>query len=313
MALLYSDIQAMTQEHIRPKLIDNIFNGAPILKRLRNKLNVTVDGGAYIKQDIIYAKKTSSGVYNGWGTILTAPNESITAVKYDWGHRYTSMGIPWTDELLNSGKAAVIKKLTTEAQIAELTLVADLTSDVFATSTVTSGIQGIPLMIDDSASTDYAGIDATDFAGWAASCDTSSTVMTIPLLQGKFGDCSDGEEVPTLIVSNQDNFDKYFAILESKPHFRVEDANGNLKFRNADWIVDKASPGSGSGTADNQIFFINEKFIEFYVHPLDNFKIWDWQTPINQIGKIAKITFTGQLATSNRRRHGKITTINPAL
>jgi hypothetical protein len=58
---------------------------------------------------------------------------------------------------------------------------------------------------------------------------------------------------------------------------------------------------------------INENFIQFYCHPKDNFKVGKWQKPINQEGRIARITWTGQLATNNRRRHGKFTSLNPAL
>jgi hypothetical protein len=168
-------------------------------------------------------------------------------------------------------------------------------------------------MVNDSSSVEYAGIDTADYSGWASSVDTTTNVMTLGALQGKMGDVSDGMERPNLIVSNQDCFDKLWQLYETKPEFRIQDENGALKFNGASWIVDKASNGTGAGTTDNHIYFLNTNFIQFYIHPQDAFKVGEWQKPINQEGRIARITFTGQLATNNRRRHGSFTAINPAL
>lgn len=311
MALDYTQLQAVTQDFIRPKLVDNIFKNYPTLARLRKKENLSQDGGTQIQQPIIYAKKTSSGKYNGWGTVLTTTNESLTAVTYSWGHYYTSMGISRTDELANSGKAAIVKLVTTEAQVAELTITEDMTTDLFASGAATNGFDGFVQMVGTTG--EYGGISSSDTSVWASSVDSSTTVMTLGVLQGKMGDCTVGTKRPTLILANQDCFDKLWQLYEVKPEFRVQDENGNLKFGGADWMVEPAVGGTGSGTADNQIFFLNENFIEFYIHPKDDLVISDWMTPINQIGKIARITFTGQLGTSNRRMHGKFTTINPAL
>jgi hypothetical protein len=312
MALDYTNLNALTQDYIRPQLQDNIFNKYPILQRLRKKLDMNQRGGTFITQPIIYAKKTSKGTYSGWDTLLTAVNDSFTGVTYNWGHYYCNMGISYTDELKNAGKAKVISLLDSERKTAETTLADKMTTDIFAATSVTNGIQGFPLMLDDS-STDYAGINIGDFSGWAASIDSTSTTMTIGLLQGKFSDCSDGNETPTLIVSNYDTYDKYYLLLEPKPEFRVQKENYSLKFQGADWIIDKACPGSGSGTADNDIEFINENFIQFYVHPDDNFKVHPWLNPVNQQGRITRVTWSGQLGTNNRRRHGALEAINPAL
>jgi hypothetical protein len=312
MALDYTQIQSITQEYIEPHLQDNIFDKTAVLNRLRNKMDKSQDGGEYIKVPILYAKKTSTGRYSSWGTLETAVNDSVNAVTYNWAHAYASMGISRTDELVNSGKSAIVKLITAEAKAAELTLADELTDDLFATSAVTNGIAGFPLMCHTT--TDYGGISSSDFSGWAASRDTTSTVMTLGAIQGKFGDVSDGNEVPTLMISNQDMFDKYWQLLEVKPEFRVQKNNYiGLKFNAADWVVDKGSNGSGSGTEDNYLYFLNENFIKLYVHPKDNFKVGQWQKPINQEGRIARVTWTGQLSTNNRRRHGIMTAIDPAL
>ena len=309
----YTAIQALTQEYIVPKLQDNIFNKTPVLQRLKAKITRKQDGGEYIKVPIIYDEATSAGWYSGNDVLLTADNDNISAVRYDWAHAYANISITHTDELTNSGKSQVISLLTSKAKIAEMTLSKKITTAIFSTSQVTDAITGFPLMVDDSTSTDYAGINASDFSNWAASVDDSSTTLTLRLLIGKFNDCSDGNEKTTLLVSNQECWEKYWQLLEAKPNFRTQSDNSTLKFMGADWVTDKAAPGSGGGTADNHIYFLNENFIQLYVHPRDDFKVGEYLKPVNQEVRISRILWTGQLTTDNRRRQGALKTINPSL
>lgn len=307
----YSQLQSITQEYIEPSLADNIFNKTELLQRLRKKQKLQ-DGGEYIKVPIRYARKDNTGWYSGYDTLLTAHNDTVAAVKYNWAFGYAGMEISWTDELKNSGKSQIVSMLMAEKEAAEETLAYTMTAALFSATADTEAIQGFPLMLDDS-STDYADMNIGDFSGWAASIDETSTTLTMGLLQGKYGDCKDGNEVPTLIISNQDCQDKYWGLLEVRPEFRVQKKNNQLKFQGADWIVDVACPGSGSGTGDNDIEFINENAIKFYTHTRDNFKVTPWQKPVNQEVRIARVKWAGQLTTNNRRRHGAFEAINPAL
>jgi hypothetical protein len=314
MALTYSQLQSITQEKIVPKMQDNIFDKTPILSRLKKRKKMQ-DGGEYIKQPLLYAKKTSKGVYSGFDTLLTAANPSVTAAAYNWSNYYCNMALAETDLLKNSGESQIISLLTTEAKSAEMTLADDLTTDLCNTSSVTGGIQGFPLMIESTTSTAYGGITPTDFTSWVGQ-ESSTTTLTLGLLQSLWGDCTDGMESPTVIFTVQDNFDKIWQLYEVKPEFRVQNKNstqGGMKFQGADIIVDNHVNGSGSGTEDNHLYMINENFIQFYCHPKDNMKVGKWQKPTNQEVRIARITWMGQLGTDQRRRHGKLDSVDPAL
>jgi hypothetical protein len=312
MALDYEQLDAITRDHVVPSLTDNIFDQTPVLQMLKGKAK-TISGGTGIRVPIEYATTTSTGWYTKFDTLLTEPNEVFTAVLYNWAHGYVNMTLAKTDLLANNGPEQIVSLLYSQKKNAEKTLAKTMTSALFSETSNSKAIQGIPLMVDDSASTDYAGINATDFSGWASSIDSSTTTMTIPVLQGKFGDCSDGNDVPTLIIMNQDNFDKYYELLEVKPDFRVQDKNNKLKFQGATIVVDKASNGTGSGTQDNHVTYLNENYITFFINKKNNFVVGKWQQPTNQEAIISRITWSGQLTTSNRRRHGALEAIDPAL
>jgi hypothetical protein len=144
------------------------------------------------------------------------------------------MGISKTDELKNSGASKIIDLLASEAKVAEMTLADDMSDDIFGTTSATNGIQGFPLMVD-SDSTDYAGIGTGDFSNWTAQ-ESSTNTVTLGVLQGMFGDCSDMNEVPTVLFTLQDVFDKIWQLYEVKPEFRVQNYNSNqggMKFQGA--------------------------------------------------------------------------------
>lgn len=305
MAFDFTQLNAVTQDVIRPKLIDNIFTDYPLLARLKARENVNVDGGTQIQQPIIYAKKNSVGSYSGWDPVLTAVNDSLNAVFYTWGHYYCQMGIPWTDELANSGKSKIVSLLDSESKVAEMTLTDKIGSDLFAASLVnTNDVNPLTLMV--STTDEHGGISSSDWSGWASSVDTSTTVMTLGALKVGFGAVTYGNRKPTLIVTAQNLADKYWQLLEVKPEFRVQDANGNLKFEGATWLVDRNCTAA-------YLYMLNENFLEFYIHPQDNFKIWPWEKPSNQFGRTAQITASIQLGTSNRRMHKKFTALDYTL
>jgi hypothetical protein len=308
---LTAQLNAITQTYISPKIADNIFTGYPVLEKLTKNLNVPQDGGSTIYQPIMHAKQTAVGKYSGFDTLMTDATEVATNVNFDWAHYYSNMSVSKTDKLLNSGKSQVISLLATQADSAIGSLRDTMTTDLYATSAVTGGIQGLPLLCHTT--TDFGGICSTDLAGWAASVDSSTTVLSIGSLINKFADCTYGSDVPVLIISNQSCFAKYFQLLEVRPEFKVQSKNGNLMFNGAEWIVDRNSNGTGRGTADSYVYLLNTKYIQFYLHPKNNFVTGEWQQPINQEALVSRITVSCQLGASQRRVHGLFTTINPAL
>ena len=312
MALLTTQLTAITLAYIRPKLVDNVFLTYPLLEAMRKRMNLSQKGGTLIQQPIIYAKKTSVGIYSGWSTLLTAVNDSVTGVQYNWGHYYANMGIARTDELKNAGVPAILKLLTAEAQSAEMTLSDYITQDLFATSLVTGHSDSLYDMCGTSGT--FGGISNSDVTTWAAGLDTTTNVLTIGGMKVLMGKATYGSNKPNILVSRQSVNDKFYQLCEVKPEFRVQDnESGNLKFDGAEWIVDRSCNGSDGGTANNAVYMLNDKFIEFYIHPEDNFEVGEWKKPINQQGRIAQVTATLSLGTSNRRMHAMFQSIDPNL
>ena len=308
---LTNTLDAITLKYIVPNIQDNVYLSFPVIEKLTKNLDKSQDGGSSINQPIYYAKKTAVGHYSGYDTLSTNPTEAVTSVAFNWAHVYAGLTLAKTDKLMNSGKPQVVNAVTAETTVAKNAILDQMTSDLYSTSSVTGGIQGLALLVHTT--TNFGGVSSTDITTWAGSADTSTTVLTIGAMIAKFADCTYGTRMPDLLISNQSVWAKYFQLLEVRPEFKVQNANGNLMFNGAEYLVDRNCTGSGSGTADNYLYMLTTSAIQFYQHPKNNMLMGEWREPIDQEVVINRITHSCQLGTNERRVHGKFTTINPAL
>jgi hypothetical protein len=83
MPLTYDQITAVTKRKYLPKLVDNIFDSDPLLKRAKDKgWYQSVDGGTSIFQPAMYAQTTAAGSYAPTATLDTTDNDQFTAFEY---------------------------------------------------------------------------------------------------------------------------------------------------------------------------------------------------------------------------------------
>jgi hypothetical protein len=67
-------------------------------------------------------------------------------------------------------------------------------------------------------------------------------------------------------------------------------------------IADSHCPSS-------HLFFLNEDYLNLWVHKDEDMRMEEFQKPINQNVKVAKIYFMGAMGSSNNRLHGKLSAI----
>ena len=157
-----------------------------------------------------------------------------------------------------------------------------------------------------------------DFATWTGNEDSSNNTLTRALMTTfALSQSGSGDDGPTVWVTNPATFGKIHAIVD--PQERYE-ANDNLKigFKNLTMngtpiVVDKHSPGSGSGSTDNWLFALNENRMGFTIHSDYNFKMGQVLEPITQDAKMQKVLFGAALWIDRRDRQGAFQAINPAL
>ena len=146
----------------------------------------------------------------------------------------------------------------------------------------------------------------TDDATFDELTNTSNGVSRIAARMTRmYGSLTIGADQPDLIVCSQVLYDAYETSLQANKRFVGTDAMlvdagfSTLKFKGADVVADSHCP-------PGVMLFLNTKYLDFKVHSKRNFSFQDFQKPINQDARTAKIFWMGQLVCTNPRMQGMI-------
>jgi len=319
--LNWDQISTTTRDMIVPVLKDNIFNSNVLMLRMvKNSKPAT---GKKVLEPLIYAKGTS-GFYGPYDTFTTQPKEKLTDAEYLWKQGYASITLSGLEtEIQNTGPEAVFKLITVESKIAQMTLRDDFGTTFFKTTS--AGSKEFDTLFDLIINTqgEVGGINAADYAWWRSKASDAGTaygnsgdpswsdVVTTTnrdyiktMMADVYGQCTEGKDKPTLIVTTQLIWDTYEHVMGEKKRSsslaieKLADYGFDaLDFRRTPVVVDSHCP-------DGHMFFINEDYLHFRHAPLRNFKFEPFQKPVNQDVMIAKILWGGTVTCSNRRFQG---------
>jgi hypothetical protein len=306
MPLSYDQLSAITKKHYVPKLVDSIFDSDPLLKRYKDKGNYKkIGGGTSVMMPLNYALTTAAGWYSGADTLSTTDNDQITAAEYQWKQAYANISIVRSDELQNMGDARVLDLVKSKVQIAEKTLADYIQGGLYHSGSTAKSIVGTALFL--SASNTVGGISQTTYSWWQAQVDSATTTLSLSAMQEVWNDCTINNSQPTVLMATRANYNRYYALLTPQQRFvDGETAKGgfqNLLFNGAPMIV-------GPKVPSGHIEFLNEEHLKLFVHKDEDMRFEDFQKPVNQNVKVAKVYWMGAHGTDNCRMLGALTAIS---
>lgn len=304
MATNYTQVSAITEKKFIPKLYDNIFNSNPGIKRIKDKSYKKLDGGERIIIPLNYAMTTASGWYTGADTLDVSENENIGGAEYMWKQLYASIAIRRDEELKNSGESQILDLVKLKVQIAEKTMLDKLATGLYSDGTDAESIVGLR----DIVATDQTvgGISQTTNTWWAGQVDSTTAVLTIQAMQVQFNLASVNNDIPTVGLATRTVYNNYYALLQPQQRFQdVETAKGgftSLMFNGIPIIADSYCPA-------NHLFLLNENYLHLCAHSDEDMRFSEFQEPINQNVKVAKVFWMGALGSSNNRLHAKLSAL----
>ncbi len=196
------------------------------------------------------------------------------------------------------------KKMQAEESLSLL-----LEQDMFAASLVTKHIEPLTTIVATSGT--VGAINGTTSTWWQACAATTSgsfaaqgrsdltNAWNLVSVQNPIGG-------PEMLVSDQASFQYYESSLVSQERFTnnklVDIGIENLEFKSTPWTW---SPQATSGV----IYLLHSKGIEFIVNSDTDFLTSQFVMPANQDARTAKIMLACMLATGNRRKLAKLTSI----
>lgn len=304
MPLTYDQISAITEKKFIPKMVDNIFDSNPALKRLKQKSYEKVDGGTSILQPLNYAQASAVEWFSGSDALTTTDNDVISAAEYQWKQIHGAITVDRLSELKNSGDAAKLKFVKQKTQIVESTIMDQMGTGVYSSGTNAKSIHGLRVLV--SASNTVGGIAQSSNSWWQAQVDSSTTTVSMAALQSIYNRCSIGNDGPSVAYTTRAIYNFYYALLQPQQRFMdSETAKGgftSLMFNALPMIVDSHCPSAA-------LYFLNEKYLHLYYHPQEDFRFEPFQKPINQNVQVAHIYWAGNFGTSNARMQGVLSAL----
>jgi hypothetical protein len=319
MAVPADQLTAITRKYYLPRLVDQIFNSNALFSRMQ-KRSIPLDGGTQITLPLVYATTGSVFAYTGYDTFSVTPSEEITHALFDWGQYGVTINLSGREDAINSGKSAVVNLLKAKMQVAEKSLRQRMGDDLWSDGTgqAVNGLTGLEAAIDDGTNTaTYGSIARGANTWWKAKYSANGAVgraLTLRLMQNMFGDLTIDNDRPTLLMGQQDVYDKYYLILQPAQRFSsTELAEGgfmNLLFNGRPFVVDHRIPQVNSL---DQLYFLNEDYLHLYHHKDRNFFLDPFRRSINQDAIVAKILWMGQFVCDQPRQQGRIIDIDSSL
>lgn len=305
MALTYNEISAITEKKFIPKLADNIFNSNPLIQRLKKKSYEKLDGGERIMVPLNYALISAAGWYQGADTLDTTANEVMTAAEYVWKQNYANVTILGSEERKNSGSAQILNLVKNKVKVAEKTMMDSFSTGIYNAGSTTNAIVGLRSIAASITST-VGGISQSSYSWWQPQLDSSTTTLSIAKMQERDNLCTINNDTPTVIATTRSLYNSYYALLQPQQRFAdTEVAKGgfsSLMFNSKPVIADSYCPAG-------YMLFLNENYLHMFVHKDCDMKFEEFQKPINQDVKVAKILWMGAFGTSNARLQGAMSAL----
>ena len=301
-------LKAITSKLYIKKEVDNIFTSNFLLSKMRAGER-SYDGGTTIDIPIEHAQGAVGGSFKGLELLNTSFGDIITQATYEWRQMYSPLAWSHRDYLINKGsKQKIVDMVAAITRNAGKTMSKNLTTGIFqATKANSNDIDGLLVATVAASTTDCGALSSTDIATWAAQRDTTTTKLTLAALNNLWRDCSDGPDVPNLLVSTDKILGFFYDLSTPLQRYSNEAAlkagfEGVMTFNGVPFYADK------NCTAD-QVFMLNLDHLWMGVHQDENMRYQEPQVPLNQSGNIGHIFWMGNILCDARRRQGLMTSI----
>lgn len=314
-------VTSISRRFILPDIADNVYNSNPIFFRLNKMGKKLVQGGFQIELPVMYARFAAGGWYTGFDALNVAPSDTVKNAAFDWKQAYVPVTVDGRTLVRADSPQAVARFLSfyfgqAEMELAEI-IGAGLWNAGSPIGTVPANQpDGIPQAVDNNTNfATYGGISRSSNTFWEAQIDNSSTALTFALMQTLFGECTFGGRHPTIIVTDQTQYNDYIALFTATTYFERGPAGydevlaqggwTNALFNNIPIVVDSHVPtGVGGSSSKHSVWYLNENFMYLIVAEGVDFKLEDFITPVNQDAMVSKLYWMGDLCFNNVQTSG---------
>ena len=312
-------VTAIARRYIIPRIVDNVYGSNVLLSRWNKMNKIVIKGGTQIEFPLMYSKMAAGGWYSGYQMLNVQPTDSIQNGALAWKQAYSAVTVDGLTLLRTDGADSIVDYIATQFKQSEMDLFDTLGTGLFGDGiALPLQIDGLSEIIDGAGTVEatYATINKSSNTWWQSQIDSGTTTMGNAALNTLFMSCTSGGRSPTIIVSNNTNYSRYWALNLTPQQFPVQPGGKdiqlaqsgfeNLLFNGVPWVTDSHVSNTTSLAGP---IFLNEDYFELIVSEMANFKLQDFQTPVNQDAMTALLLWAGNLVCANLARQGRFTAL----
>ena len=266
-----------------------------------------VQGGLQVEVPLMYRGFAAGGYYQGFDLLDVSPSDTVLNAAFDWKQAYVPVSVDGLTLIRADSPEQVVNFLSVYFEQAGMQLAEILGTGIWSSGTNTKSIDGIPLAVDTGTVTGvnvYGGINRSTSTFWAGQID-STTTISLTALQTGFGNATQGGRHPTIIITTQAIYNRYWGLNTSGQAFPVQPTGhdeqlaqsgfSNLLFNGVPFLVDSHVPA-------NNLFMLNEDYWFLYVNPRADFNMKEFREPVNQDAMTSQVLWAGNLVCANPQR-----------
>lgn len=313
-------LNSVSRHYILPEVTDNIYRSNPVIFRLIAAKKRIVQGGTQIEVPLMYGRFSAGGPYQGFDQLTISPSDTVKNGALDWKQQYVPMAIDGLSLIKANSPEAIANIIRIQADQAQMEMAENLATGLYSDGSAPKQIDGLKGAIDDGTVLGtYAGLSRSTNTWWKSKIDSSTATMTLAALQSLFGNATEGGRAPTLIVSRQEQYNRYWALGINNQRFNVDGGGQdeqlatagftNVLFNNVPWLIDSHC-FDGPNTSNSAVLMLNEDFFYWVVAERGDFAMEDWQKPPDQDAYVSMILFAGNFMLTNDSRQAKMTNLS---
>ena len=299
------DIDRAVRTYIDPKSHDLIFNATPWLARIKGKSRKRPIGGT--NEYIIEMAQGQGGAYADLQTIDSQRVEITNKASFYMKQYYAQLTVSWKDMLVCRGAEDVVDLLKVKAANAQKTMSYNLSYDSINGSSDLALI-GLKTMLYTTTNT-VGGLSSSDYSWWLPQYTAVGGTVTIPDIITMAAQCSDGNDTPTLLLTDKFIWAYVWGnLLQQQERYsgQYNMAKDLPSVAGYPMMWDAMLESSGTG---GNIFFVNENYFGWDVHSADNLKYWPYAKADSQFAFKCQWTISLVQRITNRVRQGRLGTI----
>jgi len=316
-----TDIVATTIQSRSRQIADNVTKNNAILTRLNQRGNVkTISGGNVIFEELSFAENANGGFYSGYDLLPVAASDVISAAEFNIKQYAVPVVMSGLEMLQNSGQEQMIDLLEGRLNVAESTMMNQLSQSIYSDGTGSGGkeVTGLNAAVPSDPTTGtYGGINRATFSFWRSKLYDFSVSAGGPATSANIQDgmnnlwasTTRGADRVDLIMMDTAYWALYMASLQAQQRFTSPES-GNLgfpsiKFMDADVVLDG---GIGGFCPANTGFFLNTKYIKWRPHKDRNMVPLspDRRYAINQDAAVQIVAWAGNLTCCGAQFQGRL-------